>query len=690
MDGAASAMDTHQASIFCSGYSDATSASELRHLFGKMVRVQSVFEPAPTPTGLKRHFMIMKVVAAEEEVAKCVKKLNNCYWKGGTLCVERSNEHYDKRIEREHREEEDDEEKRRVEREEKASKPLPTFDRDHLRLKKAIGERGIGQHVCVSTEQLMRKSNQQAYVLRGENKAAVLSCGRRLVFEYHDDGSMTEKEVDKWGNDVDQEEGEDEGEGDATVLESTTAESLRMDEPPAAAPAPAPAAGAGVRKGFGTLLPQLKVTKASTKESAAEFQRVMDDADSHFAGKRAGGLTGRDMNDLIQENEFNEEDMLEIVRDENLEEEHVPSATAEELQDNELAGARNKAMQMAMALLDQGGAPGEDGDAPAAGATAPKKDRAYKSGWDSTTIGHFDPSNEASAAQYLMDDAETEETIRLARVHREEKEAARREKDRERGIYHDEDQGNGAGGGAEPEASEADLLKLKNIFSKDDGGVWFGDTGTDLKTEASKGDATADKIFLEAEKFGFDVRDGAAGAEKGGMTFGFFDQSEGAAAGETTTSSSSSSSAQASERPAGLGSPSSSSSAAAVTLPDQMGPEVGMGHSVSLSPSGDSAAPASTPKIFSLLDVLHQAKRFRRDDQASEEQLVKEWQDSREKHSADYRRRRKDAKRRTDRYNIQNHRFKAHSSPAGHGHSHGSGGRGKQVRGGKKHRKGAK
>ena len=72
-------------SSICSGYSEAT-CYRLARLFSKMVRVQSVFEPGPTPTGLKRNFMIMKVIAEEGEVAKCIKKLNNCFWKGGTWC----------------------------------------------------------------------------------------------------------------------------------------------------------------------------------------------------------------------------------------------------------------------------------------------------------------------------------------------------------------------------------------------------------------------------------------------------------------------------------------------------------------------------------------------------------------------------------------------------------------------------
>ena len=59
-------------------------------------------------------------------------------------------------------------------------------------------------------------------------------------------------------------------------------------------------------------------------------------------------------------------------------------------------------------------------------------------------------------------------------------------------------------GASTGDKSMTDLDKLKDIFQKD-GGVWFGDDGT-LKESVSKGHAVQDKMFLEAEKFGFDIR----------------------------------------------------------------------------------------------------------------------------------------------------------------------------------------
>ena len=109
--------------------------------------------------------------------------------------VEPATESYDERFQRETREVRKEAERVQRDIAEAAAEPMPSFEQDHLRLKRAIGHRGIANHVIVSTEQLMRKSNRRAFILRGQNKHEVLSCGRRLVFEYNDEGDMTEREV---------------------------------------------------------------------------------------------------------------------------------------------------------------------------------------------------------------------------------------------------------------------------------------------------------------------------------------------------------------------------------------------------------------------------------------------------------------------------------------------------------------
>ena len=40
---------------------------------------------------------MLKSTSDPSEVAKCIKKLNNCLWKGGTLIVEPATESYDER-----------------------------------------------------------------------------------------------------------------------------------------------------------------------------------------------------------------------------------------------------------------------------------------------------------------------------------------------------------------------------------------------------------------------------------------------------------------------------------------------------------------------------------------------------------------------------------------------------------------
>ena len=383
-------------------------------------------------------------------------------------------------------------EKAQQEKEKEEAQPVPIFDQDHLRLKRAIGERGIGHHVIVSTEQLMRKSNRRAFILRGENKHEVLTCGRRLVFEYSEEGTMTEREVDAWGNDV--EVINNQSVGDEQQQEDQPEGREREEEPssvlPAAAPVAAPALApvpTGQRKGFGTLLPQIKPVKASSRESAAKFQAIMDDADTHFAPP-PGGLGAQDVNDLVQENEC--EDMSKLCR---ILTRSMCLLLATELQAGELKGARDKALALASLLMrgdrEEGVHLDEAQDAMKNAYAS--RERVFKSGWDTTTIAHYDPSQEDSA-QFLMDEEEALQLLQKARERKAEKEREKREAGRSGGDY-DVDGDHNSGSLVE-EKPVADLDKLKNIFQKD-GGVWFGDDGT-LKESVGKGNAVQDKMFL--------------------------------------------------------------------------------------------------------------------------------------------------------------------------------------------------
>ncbi len=171
------------------------------------------------------------------------------------------------------------------------------------------------------------------------------------------------------------------------------------------------------------------------------------------------------------------------------------------------------------------------------------------------------------------------------------------------------------------------------------------------------------------------------------MTFGFFDSGEAATASSASSSSNSSSLAASRGEICQVESnkPSDAVSVPFESVEEDSGKERESGRDegsgAGLSPSGDAATAISTPKIFSLIEVAHQAKRFRRDDQISEQALVSQWQESREKASADYRRRKKDAKRRSEKYNLQNHRFSA--QPQAHSAINGK----VRARGGRKHRK---
>ena len=113
---------------------------------------------------------------------------------------------------------------------------------------------------------------------------------------------------------------------------------------------------------------------------------------------------------LVQENEFNEEDIIEIVPHDN-DDEHVPAATLHELQAAELRDARDRALALASQVMHR-----EETRVTDAGVSesAHSRDRVFKSGWDTTTIAHYDPSQEDSS-QFVMDEEETMLLLHRAR-----------------------------------------------------------------------------------------------------------------------------------------------------------------------------------------------------------------------------------------------------------------------------------
>ena len=70
-----------------------------------------------------------------------------------------------------------------------------------------------------------------------------------------------------------------------------------------------------------------------------------------------------------------------------------------------------------------------------------------------------------------------------------------------------------------------DLNELKSIFHQD-GGVWFGNDGT-LNEEVKKGNIITDRMFIEAEKLGIDIRtQDNTQQENKSMMFSFFNEPE--------------------------------------------------------------------------------------------------------------------------------------------------------------------
>ena len=201
--------------------------------------------------------------------------------------------------------------------------------------------------------------------------------------------------------------------------------------------------------------------------------------------------------------------------------------------------------------------------------------------------------------------------------------------------------GGGGGGGktgtapADEEAAAgaeggfAKLDALKSIFHKE-GGVWFGDDGT-LRETVAKGNVAEDPLFREAEKLGYDIR-GSAGAvaavaEAGkggaGMMFGFFDEPDTSAPAPVQTAV-----------------------LAAAVVPDVLTEDAGGLADDDVEDVPELPAPAATTLVaMSLWDIVANANRFCRE--RPEPEVVQSWRDQRDKLVVDYKRKRKDAKKRS-------------------------------------------
>lgn len=92
--------------MFVRGFPLTTTTQDIGDLFNRVGKVEDVYMPGPTPTGLFRDFAIVTLgFSSEEDIPKCSKTLNNVLWKGGKIQVEVAKQYYQEKLDIERMEE---------------------------------------------------------------------------------------------------------------------------------------------------------------------------------------------------------------------------------------------------------------------------------------------------------------------------------------------------------------------------------------------------------------------------------------------------------------------------------------------------------------------------------------------------------------------------------------------------------
>lgn len=170
--------------LFIRGFPKGTSSAELQSLVQRIAAVQEVYIPGPTETGIHRGFAIVRLVDNEDStlVGKCVKKLDNCIWKGGKIQVEAAEiEFYKDRL----KDEKTNEIKEAIEKEKHEKQNIPNANVDKSFELKTFDPKVEGSKVL----NLRRIRGGQLIPIQASDdplnnsKNGVLKCGRKTIYD---------------------------------------------------------------------------------------------------------------------------------------------------------------------------------------------------------------------------------------------------------------------------------------------------------------------------------------------------------------------------------------------------------------------------------------------------------------------------------------------------------------------------
>lgn len=614
--------------------------ADLEALFSKICPVEEVYIPeSETPTGLVRSFAVVRLQTVDPEIAhKCVKAFNGCLWKGARIRVEKANnEFYKDKFDRERKEEIMDTEESAPTDTEEEKEPSKQFSNSYVKIKK-------DRHslpVKISTKPSARNK-----------KRNVASCGKRIVFDIDgnfDNANQTSEESSS-SDDEDEEEAKKSSSKSDDHTTDLSAKPTNGEDAQNSSSIVKPVEGGGKRRGFGTLLKEdtsvFEVKAASLIEKEEDDKPCISAEDLSEAALQKERSRALDiMNNMI----------FTLPTPTVNPKKAVKIAAKQERDAAKLASESLAAESTKPTIVYQQTTPDETEN----NTFYADFDEDIKAG----TKGSVDVKSchPASATQEASEDQSVSMPAKP-------------------GFHQDE---------------FANMNKLKNIFHKE-GGVWFGDDGT-IKESVGKGCAGVDPLFLEAERLGIDTRvrsatfinptiaassvsiSGSGTASSGSFNFGFGfgDSSKDDAGGDADVSGGNTSMVfrffpeMEKEEETNNDGDDADKERAGAEMGEQM---ISFGQMTSIAdlPStkattlkravdkgGDgsllSVALALTPNPISLIgqsgvslqQLVGSAKRFCRDTDTSDDRLDSTWRETRERLVMDYKRKKKDAKKRS-------------------------------------------
>jgi hypothetical protein len=610
--------------LYISNIPYGTLEKDIKLLIEKVSPVREIYIPGSTPTGLYRDFAIVTLEFDDNEgeipsydgailaALKCVKALNNCIWKSVKIKVEIAKEHY---IDTRKREIEENEELNmdiidnytdNEAIDDYSSDDKPLFNRNVLRFRKSR----YSEPIIISCRPNLIKDMNEITKKITKNKKTKLDCGYKIKFLDDSDDERNYNEyvqeqnelfkasefvIDKFGIEKQRNE---------KTLESKSIENEKSVDKVVEV---ITKTGGGLRKGFGTLIGSGSTVKVPANIVA--LRSVLEDDECCVENHSFSNKPVENMNSEFGDGE-EEEDPHPYDSDEEGGQSNELCVQSEDIVPQALVNERKRALALITNMFggdDKNNVSNKEDDDDSLLAVPVIQSR---KGWDSVLIKRFDPTKDDSVDKFEVSAEDRIKNAMNNTISMEKKENSNISNNSS--IIVEDSQGDAKG--------YADLNELKDIFYKE-GGVWWGDDGT-LNEAVSRGGAGQDKLFLEAEKLGFDIRSTTQKSEESSvMKFGFFDE-------ESNNFDSNSDKVTAEPK-----------------TTEQKWKQVIHNDKIEWLPDNGEVEVEKEKKQMhhSLLDIVRNAKKFSRDKPIST--IVSDWKESRIKLAVDYKRKRKESRK---------------------------------------------